>query len=146
MVTTKMDLNKWIPGQSSPDERTNVRDDCYLSILPSFQRRFPDALYEYLMGANPYGLPSPLAPPDMLLHAALSRTGQYAPGYTIERFNQSLLKYFYEHPKALNRIKELAAMAKSQLVILVGKKENPLICGRRLTKQLILECMNRETF
>ncbi len=135
------DLNRWLQGQLSQDKKINVRDDCYLSILHSFQKRFPDAHFETVTGPHL----SPLAPPTQLLHAALSRTGQYAPGWDVTRFNKCFLKYLNNSPKAQKRIQELGELALTKVVILVGLKQDPNICGRHLVRGLIISSMNRDS-
>ncbi|OLS14898.1 MAG: hypothetical protein RBG13Loki_1467 [Promethearchaeota archaeon CR_4] len=135
MKPNQKTLGLWAQG-IDPTPVIGVRVDCYVSVYPGFKCRYPKAYFEFLTERNPYGPPSPLAPPGMLLYAASASSGRWAPGWTQIKFDNTYLQ-FLQSPICQARIKLLHEIAKKNLIFLVGFNPNPRIFGRIILKQLI---------
>jgi len=106
----------------------SIRIDCYLSVLKTFKKTYPDALFEVITRAKNH----PLSPSWDLLKRARRENWEF------KKYEFSFLTEIAKSSIAKKRLRELQELHKHGVdIFLVCYEKDPLKCHRSIIKNLL---------
>jgi uncharacterized protein YeaO (DUF488 family) len=116
-------------------DHTGINTNCYAAVLKKFKQRYPKALFEVVMRfPNKVGIDQQaniLSPSPKLIYEF-----KYA-RISFKLFSHKFEKEIFSQKKAVNRLKILRDLSKTQEIFLVCCEVNDRFCHRSILKYFI---------